>query len=154
MDKYYKKKNSETLYRTSLTNYGLHFIYNLLNLILPTVILPIFHFITLKSQFLSSFPASFSTFHKDDPPSTNTIWSTIPTTNNGSSELGRPGYKGFYISVIAMNDYVSNFPSKQNFLHCNCKISTLVLQNSPPIPHYWWRQKHSYYNKLLYGSLT
>ena len=87
-------------------------------------------------------------------PPTITIWSTIPTTNNGSSELGRPGYKGFYISTIAMNDYVSNFPSKRNLLPCNCKISTLVLQNSLPIPHYWWRQKHSYYNKLLYGSLT
>ena len=47
----------------------------------------------------------------------------------------------FYISVIAMNDYVSNFPSQQKFPHCSCKISTLVLQNSPPIPHYRWRQK-------------
>ena len=73
------------LYRASLTNYGLHFIYYLLNLTLPTVILPIFHFIALISQFLSSFPPSFSTFHKHVPQ---------PTL----------------------------------FLHCNCKISTLVLQ--------------------------
>ena len=33
-----------------------------------------------------------------------------------------------FIFVMAMNDYVSNFPSKQKFLHCNYKISTLVLQ--------------------------
>ena len=73
------------LYRASLTNHGLHFIYYLLNLTLPTVILPIFYFIALISQFLSSFPPSFSTFHKHVPQ---------PTL----------------------------------FLHCNCKISTLVLQ--------------------------
>ena len=33
-----------------------------------------------------------------------------------------------FIFVMAMNDYVSNFPSKQKFLHCNYKISTLALQ--------------------------
>ena len=46
------------------------------------------------------------------------------------------------------------FPIKTKICRCNCKISTLVLQISPPISHYWWRQNNPYYDKLLYGSET
>ena len=89
------------------------------------------------SIFVSFFflKLSFSTFHQGVAP-THATWSTIPTTNNGGSELGRPGYMGFYTSVIAMNNYVKNFPrishQKQKSLRCNSKISSLYFKFTFP----------------------
>ena len=53
----------------------------------------------------------------------------LPTTaNNGSSELNRPGYMGFYIFVIAMNDYVSNYHQSKNFCIAIAKYQPLYFK--------------------------
>ena len=99
----------------------LHFIYYLFNL--TTVIFPILYFISSLSNL--NF-CHFSTFHKDVPPPT---LFELPYQQQKMGAVSLVDQDTWvFIFVMAMNDYVSNFPSKQMFLHCNYKISTLVLQ--------------------------
>ena len=89
------------------------------------MILPILLFNTLTSQFLSFFPESFSTIHKDAPP---TLFD-LPYQQQTMGAVSLVDQDTWVFTfVMAMNDYVSNLKSKQMLLHCNYKISTLVLQ--------------------------
>ena len=128
-----------------MTNYFLHIIFSTCDLT------KLVHFITLNYQFLTVFPSelSFSTSHKDVAPTAT--WSAIPTTNNGGSELGRQGYMRFYTFVIAMNKYDKNFPRISHQKQKSLQNFNPGTSNSPPIPHYWWRKIHSYYNNTNTG---
>ena len=116
MDKYYKNKNSLTncivfiIFSTSPRWFYQYFILSLSNL-------NFCHF------FLTGFQPSIKT---SPPPTLFDLPYQQQTT--GAMSLVDQNTWVFIFSVIAMNDYVSNFPSKQKFLHCNYKISTLVLQ--------------------------
>ena len=71
-------------------------------------------------------------------PPTYAIWSTLPTTNNGGSEIGRPGYIGFYV-CYGYEWLCFEFPIKANVFALQLQNTNPCPSNSHPIPHYWWR---------------
>ena len=147
MDKYYKKQNSYLLSslldftNCDFTNISFH----------HSQISIFVDFREVRQVSWVSYMTDFPIFQPSIKTSpTYAIWSTIPTTNNGSSELGRPGYMGFYI-CYGYERLCFEFPIKAKVLALQLQNINPCTSNSHPIPHYWWRRKHPYYNQLLYG---